>query len=61
MTRRDFILIARVVAQIEPYPLRRAVAVEFVKELKLTNPAFNQKTFLNACNALAPESTEVWM
>jgi hypothetical protein len=49
MTRKDFQLIADVVATITDDETRRAVADAFVKKLEATNPRFSQMAFEVAC------------
>lgn len=51
MTRRDFVLIAEVVANIDNADVRRSVALDFATELASTNGRFDRLRFLRACDA----------
>lgn len=49
MTRKDFVLIARVVAQLETLVVRQFVAKLVVEEAVKTNPEFDREKFRKAC------------
>lgn len=56
MTKKDFILIARVIRELVdtidlPEETRNLVAYEFARALKTTNGRFRPDTFLSACGA----------
>jgi hypothetical protein len=53
MTRKDFELIAQVIASSEYYSAdyRNNLAREMAEALATTNPAFNEDKFLKACGA----------
>lgn len=51
MSKRDYELIARVVATIMDPETRWAVADAFAITLRRDNPSFNIATFLKACKA----------
>ncbi len=48
MTRKDFQLIANVIANTNPTD-RQCLALDFANALKATNPRFNIELFVNAC------------
>lgn len=48
MTRKDFQLIADVVATIQDKATREAVAIKFTERLAATNSAFDKSRFYNA-------------
>lgn len=50
MTRKDFELIAEVVAEIDDKKERAYVAYKFAWRLSQTNTRFNADRFLKACN-----------
>lgn len=49
MTRKDFILIARVVQRNTSGSQRKYLAEVFAAELAATNPAFDEARFIAAC------------
>jgi len=49
MTRKDFQLIAEVVASIEDMNARNYTGVQFAWRLSKTNSRFNAQKFLEAC------------
>jgi hypothetical protein len=52
MTRKDYKLIARVVATIADDGLRHDIAQLFARLLKEDNPNFHDRTFLIACGII---------
>tara|TARA_R110002110_G_scaffold309757_1_gene523173 strand:+ start:1144 stop:1347 length:204 start_codon:yes stop_codon:yes gene_type:complete len=59
MTRKDFQLIADVVANIDDSATRDAVALNFGVKLRRTNDRFNMQRFITACCATPPTMTAV--
>ena len=58
MTRKDFELIAKVVANTLATTTehgRQCLALDFANALKATNPRFNMTRFVKACHAVSPE------
>jgi hypothetical protein len=51
MSKKHFIIIARVVANIDDPKQRRITAIQFAGELAALNSAFDRQRFLAACNA----------
>lgn len=52
MTRKDFVLIAEVVSQIEDGWTRDITAKRFAAMLAATNPSFDAPRFLTACGVM---------
>lgn len=50
MTRKDFVLIASVIAGIQDKQQRRSVAEAFAAALATTNSGFNRARFLKTCD-----------
>lgn len=53
MTKKDFKLIAEVVASIDDYGTRAAVADKFADKLATINPRFDRARFIAACSVSA--------
>lgn len=53
MTKKDFELIARIVAEIPDAGYRADTAIHFADALTKTNPRFNRSRFLSACKVEA--------
>jgi hypothetical protein len=49
MTKKDFLLIARIIRKVEDSEVRRAIASAFAVELASTNKLFDGVRFLHAC------------
>lgn len=49
MTRKDHILIAKVLLHVEDYEVRKSLAKMFALALSIENPRFHQRRFLDAC------------
>ncbi len=52
MTKKDFEMIAAIVADIRNADDRAATATHFANKLSATNPRFDRARFIAACNAL---------
>jgi hypothetical protein len=59
MTRKDFQLIADVVANIDDSATRDAVALNFGVKLRRTNDRFDMQRFIKACCATPPNFSAV--
>ncbi len=56
MTRKDFEVIAGILAKLDPISMaaqgyKQALIEHFAEELQYTNPNFNAERFITACNA----------
>lgn len=60
MTKKDFELIARVVAGTWDTTVRQGLARDFAEELSRIDPRFNRERFLAACKATPETLFEVW-
>ena len=49
MTRKDFVMIAEIINNIEDKDTRNLVAVNFAQSLKKTNERFDVQRFVTAC------------
>jgi hypothetical protein len=49
MTKKDFVLIAKVVFAEQDFVVRSRTAMRFADALATTNPRFDKDRFLNAC------------
>ena len=49
MTKKDFELIASIIAEMPPH-VRECAAARFTQELKVRFPGFKSSVFLKACN-----------
>jgi hypothetical protein len=50
MSRKDYVLIAETIAQLDiEYPVKAIIAQEFARKLSTTNGNFDRARFLKAC------------
>lgn len=49
MTKKDFIMIAAIISDIQDSTIRTFVACKFAEKLKLVNSRFDHDRFMKAC------------